>query len=87
MDAAAIVSRWVNPATEALGTLQSDEIGMLGRGQYLIQDEALADQDSGVAPCPKLTGPGVEQNADNALGLTLDSLHGEAFTDRAQTAP
>jgi hypothetical protein len=29
----------------------------------------------------------VEQNPDNALGLTLDTLGGEAFIDRAQTAP
>jgi hypothetical protein len=36
----------INPATGALGTLQSGEIGMLRREEYLIQDEALADLDS-----------------------------------------
>jgi hypothetical protein len=87
MDAAPIVSRGVNSATGALGTVQSGEIGMLRREDYLIQYEALADQDSCMAPCPKPTGPGVEQNADNAGGLTLDPLRGEAFIDRARTAP
>jgi hypothetical protein len=35
MYAAPIVSRCVNPATGALGTLQSGEIGMLRREEYL----------------------------------------------------
>ena len=30
---------------------------------------------------------GVEQNADNAGGLTLDTLRAEAFIDRARMAP
>jgi hypothetical protein len=87
MDAAPIVSRCVNPATGALGTLQSGEIGMLRREEYLIQDEAPADQDSWRGTVPKADWAGVEQNPDNALGLTLDTLGGEAFIDRARTAP
>jgi hypothetical protein len=86
MDAAAIVSRWVNPATGALGTLQSGEIGMLRREEYLIQDAALADQDSwrGTVPQSRLGRGGAD--ADNVLGLTLDTLQGEAFIDWARTA-
>ena len=58
MDAAPIVSRCVNQATGALGTLQSGKIGMLRREEYLTQYEALADQDSWRGTVPKLTGPG-----------------------------
>ena len=73
MDAAAIVSRCVDPVTGALGTLQSGEIDMLGRGDYLIQSEALADQDSWHGAVPEADWAGVEQNPDHALSLTLDT--------------
>jgi hypothetical protein len=87
MYAAPIVGRCVNPATGALGTLQSGEIGMLRREEYLIQYEALADQDSWRGTVREADWAGVEQNADNVLGLTLDTLRGEAFIDRARKAP
>jgi hypothetical protein len=87
MDAAPIVSRCVNPATGALGTLQSGEIGMLRREDYLSQYEALADQDSWRGTVCEADWAGVEQNADNALGLTLATLRGKGFIDRARTAP
>jgi hypothetical protein len=35
---------------------------------------------------PEAGWAGVEQNADNAGGLTLDTLRGEAFIDRARKA-
>jgi len=60
---------------------------MLGRGDYLIQSEALADQDSWHGAVPEADWARVEQNADHALGLTLDTLRGEAFIDRTRTAP
>jgi hypothetical protein len=75
------------PATGALGTLQSGEIGMLRREDYLIQSEALADQDSWRSTVCEVDWAGVEQNADNVLGLTLDTLGGEAFIDQVRTAP
>ena len=87
MYAAPIVSRCVNPATGALDTLQSGEIGMLRREVYLTQYEALADQDSWRGTVPEADWAGVEQNADNAGGLTLDTLRAEAFIDRARMAP
>ena len=76
MYGAPIVSRCVNAATGALGTLQSGEIAMHRREDYLIQSEALADQDSWRGTVPKADWAGAEQNADNALGLTLDTLRG-----------
>ena len=45
--------------------------------------EALADQGSWRGTVPEADWAGVEQNADNAGGLTLDTLRGEAFIDRA----
>ena len=86
MDAAPILSRCVNPATGALGILQSGEIGMLRREDYLTQTEALADQDSWRGTVCEADWAGVEQNPDNAGGLPLDTLRGEAFIDRARTA-
>ena len=86
MDAAPIVRRCVNPATGALGTLQSGEIGMLRREDYLTQTEALAGQDSWRGTVCEADWAGVEQNPDNAGGLPLDTLRGEAFIDRARTA-
>jgi hypothetical protein len=86
MDAAPIVSRCVNP-TGALGTLQSGELGMLGCLECLIQDEALADQDSWRGTVCEADWAGVEQNAGKVLGLTLDTLRGEVFIDWARTAP
>jgi hypothetical protein len=87
MYAAPTVSRCVNPVTGALGTLQSGEIGMLGRLDCLIQSEALADQDSWRGTVCEADWAGVEQNADNAGGLTLDTLRGEAFIDRRERRP
>ena len=60
---------------------------MLGREEYLIQYEALADQDSWRGTVCEADWAGVEQNADNALGLTLDTLGGEAFIDRRERRP
>ena len=87
MYGAPIVSRCVNAATRALGTLQSGEIAMHRREDYLIQSEALADEDSWRGTVCEAEGAGVEQNADHVLGLTLDTLRAEAFIDRARTAP
>ena len=87
MYAAPIVSRCVHPATGALGTLQSGELGMLGRGDYLIRYKALGDQDCWRGPGCEADWAGVEQNADKAVGLPLDTLRGEAFIDRARTPP
>jgi hypothetical protein len=74
MDGAPIVSRCVNAATGALGPLQSGELGMLRGEDYLIQDEALADQDCWRGTVCEADWAGVEQNPDNAGGMTLDTL-------------
>jgi hypothetical protein len=87
MYAVPIVGRCVNPATGVPATLQPGDIAMLQRGDYLIQYEALEDQGSWRGTLRETDGAGLEQNADNVISLTLDTLRGEGLIERARRAP
>lgn len=87
MYAAPIVGRCANPATGVPATLQPGDIAMLQRGEYLIQYEALEDQGSWHGTVGEADWAGLEQNADNVISLTLDTLRGEGLIERAREAP
>jgi hypothetical protein len=87
MYAAPIVGRCVNPATGAPATLQPGDVAMLQRGEYLIRYDALEDQGSWRGTVREIDWAALEQNADNIIGLTLDTLRGEGLIERARKAP
>lgn len=87
MYAAPIVGRCANPATGVPATLQPGDIAMLQRGEALIQYEALEDQGSWRGTVGEADWAGLEQNADNVISLTLDTLRGEGLIERAREAP